>query len=232
MRFALRTDTGRARENNEDCARAVPERGLFAIADGMGGHVAGEVASRVAVDAALEFLERCDSVDEQQLGRAAEHANAAVLREAAERGLWGMGTTLTLLCVAGGQGSVAHVGDTRAYLLGAQGLEQLTSDHTLIAELVREGLVAPEQARFHPERHVLLQALGAQAKIEPELRRFPLRPGARLLLSSDGLHDLLEERELGELAAQSDLDSAVEALIARANGRGGHDNITAILVEP
>lgn len=231
LRYAVQSDPGLARERNEDLAGALPGRGVFAVADGMGGHVGGAVASRVAVDAALACLEACAVVDFEALARAMERANRAVLEEAARQGLWGMGTTLTLAHVAGGAIQIAHVGDSRAYLLSSDRLELLTTDQTIVELLVRQGVLPRARARNHPERHVLVQALGTQEQVVPELRRIEAAAGTRLLLSTDGLHDQIADAALLELARLGDLQACAAALVHAANRTGGPDNITVVLVE-
>ncbi len=230
-RHALATDTGRERERNEDAGRVDAERGLYAIADGMGGHVAGDLASRVAIETAFDALAKAGRLDSDALAEAIRAANDAVLRTAAERDLWGMGTTLTLLHLAPGTLHLAHVGDTRVYLVGDDGLDQLTRDHTLVSVLVLEGLLTPEAARKHPERHVLVQALGTQEVVEPQQLSRELEEGARLLLSSDGLHDLVAPDRIARLARDPDPERGARALIDAANEAGGSDNITVILVD-
>ena len=226
---ALRTDTGRERERNEDAGRVDPVRDVYAIADGMGGHVAGDLASRTAIDAFFAALE--DDIDSDALSRAIHAANRAVLDTAARRGLMGMGTTLTAIALEPGQLHLAHVGDTRAYLVGAEDLQQLSVDHTLVSVLVSEGLLSERAARDHPERHVLVQALGIQEDVEPQQLSRELPPGSRLLLSSDGLHDLLDATAIARLAGGDDLEAAAGALVDAANEAGGTDNITVLLVQ-
>jgi protein phosphatase len=231
LRYALRSDPGLARERNEDFAAALPERGLFAVADGMGGHVGGEIASRIAIDAVLASLAASASLDLDALAQAVERANRTVIDEATRRGLWGMGTTLTLAHVEPGALQIAHVGDSRAYLLRPGHGEVLTTDQTMVELMVRQGVLSRERARHHPERHVLVQALGTQDRILPELVQISVTPRARLLLSTDGLHDQIGDSALLELGMQGDLQTCVDALVRAANQTGGPDNITAVLVE-
>jgi len=231
LRYALRSDPGLLRERNEDCAGVLPERGIFAVADGMGGHIGGDVASRVAIDAALGLLDASAALDADALARAVERANRAVLDEATRRGYWGMGTTLTLARVTPGEVLIANVGDSRAYLLREERADQLTTDQTMVEMLIRQGALRREHARNHPERHVLVQALGTQEPLQPELRRIETRPGDRLLLSTDGLHDQIAELVLLELGRIDDLERSADALVRAANQTGGPDNITVVLVE-
>lgn len=236
LRYALRSDTGRQRENNEDYAQALPEIGLFIVADGMGGHVAGEVASHLAVETVAAVFSRSPSPklvrdDAPLLGEAMLAAHEAVTQRAEELELHGMGTTLTAVRVRGRMATIAHVGDSRAGLLRAGRLKPLTRDHTLVAMLVESGALQPEEAHRHPERHVLTQAVGPASPIEPDVTQTRLPRGSRLLLSTDGLHDIVDPDELIELASQPDLEVAVKSLVDRANDHGGPDNVTVILVD-
>jgi protein phosphatase len=236
-RWALRTDPGLQRENNEDAARALPERGLFVVADGMGGHVAGEVASRVASDALVEVVvsappPRRIRDEAARLGEALITANSAVRREAERLELEGMGTTLTALLLRGRTATLAHVGDSRAYLVREGELRQLTRDHTLVAMLVESGALEPEEAVGHPERHVLTRALGTHGTVHPDVSQLRIPRTGRFLLSSDGLHDVVPEREILELAVGDDLDEAVRRLVDATRSYGAPDNVTVLLVEP
>jgi protein phosphatase len=236
-RFALATDPGLVRDHNEDAAAAHPELGLYLVADGMGGHLGGEIASRIASRTVVEVVgaakrPRKVRAEMALLGEAIVRAHAAVAQQAAERSLHGMGTTLTVLRVRGRTATIAHVGDSRAWLVHGGQILQLTQDHTLVALLVESGALDPKEAAGHPERHVLTQAVGPPAEIDPELTQAEIPRGARLLLSSDGLHDVVAEAELARLASLRDLDAAVAALVARARELGGPDNITAVLVAP
>lgn len=235
--WTLATDTGRLRENNEDSARGWPEHHLFGIADGMGGHVAGEVASSVALQAISDVVTharkpRNATQEESLLGSAAIAANDAVIREAEARDLEGMGTTLTLIRVRNRTVVASHVGDTRLYLVTQDALVQLTKDHTMVALLVQAGAVEPTEAHLHPDRHLLTRAIGTHAELEPDTLRSRIPRGARLLLSTDGLHDVVEEDEVHQLACEPDMERGAQALIDAANRRGGPDNITVLMLEP
>jgi protein phosphatase len=237
LRCAVVSDSGQLRENNEDAARALPESGLFVVADGMGGHIAGEVASRVASDAIVDIVvsgmqpQRIRD-EAPRLGEALIAANNAVRREAERLELVGMGTTLTALLIRGSTATIAHVGDSRAYLVRRRELRQLTRDHTLVSLLIDSGVIRPEEAMLHPERHVLTQAIGTQTEIHPDVAQFRISKGSRFLLSSDGLHDVVPGDEIRDLARRPDLDEAARALIDSANAHGGPDNITVVLVDP
>jgi serine/threonine protein phosphatase PrpC len=237
MRYALVSDMGLERTNNEDSAAADLELGLFVVADGMGGHAAGEVASRVAVDtlvAAMRARGRpARARDEAEVLLQAVHdANAAVLREASERGTHGMGTTLSAVMVRKRAAVIANVGDSRVYLISRKGITQLTTDHTLVMQMVERGLLTPEQARTHSDKHVLTMAIGTPGLLEPQVLHAKVPPKGRLLLCSDGLHDLLPEDEIESLAKTPELDEAANALVSRANYHGGFDNVTVLLIEP
>jgi protein phosphatase len=236
IRFALATDRGQQRENNEDAALADPELQLFAIADGMGGHLGGEVASQVALESVLSALQQKPDVPSTRhekilLRDAFASANEAVAHEAEERALHGMGTTLTVVRFRERTAVISHVGDTRAYLVRRDRLQQLTRDQTVVELLVRIGLVRREDAHLHPDRHLLTQALGARDGVKPDVLHVRVPKTARVLLSSDGLHDVVPEEQILELARLEDLDHAVSELIDAANGYGGPDNVTAVLIE-
>lgn len=236
-RYAVVSDTGRERANNEDSASADVERGLFVVADGMGGHAAGEVASRIAVEATLATMRSrprpARSRDEAELLLQAMHdANDAVVNEAEKRGTLGMGTTLSAVCVRRRSAVVANVGDSRVYLISRKRITQLTTDHTLVMQMVERGLLRPDEARTHPDKHVLTMAIGTHGILEPQVLHAKVSARGRLLLCSDGLHDLVPEEEIGALARIDDLDAAAHALVERANALGGHDNITVLLIEP
>lgn len=233
MKAFGKSDVGRVREKNEDSLLVKPP--LFAVADGMGGHAAGEVASQLALQAFAEALPRQDGSWEQRLVKAAQSANEAVYREARrlER-LAGMGTTLCAVYVEPGQASWLHVGDSRLYLYRQGRLLQVTTDHSLVWELVQNGSLSAEEARQHPRRNVLTRALGTQETVATDSGTLPLQSDDCLLLCSDGLSGLLEEVQLANLLAasrQEPVEARVEALVAAANAAGGHDNISAILVD-
>jgi len=231
------SDRGCVRENNEDHVRVVPERGLYVVADGMGGHVGGEVASALAVSHLVESVcarprPRRLAEEAALLGEACLSANQAVLREATTRALHGMGTTLTAVLVRGRSVTVAHVGDSRAYFVKPHSLQAITRDHTIVALLVENGMLGAEEAHTHPDRHVLTQALGTSETIEPDIFQLRIPRDTRLLLSSDGLHDVVSSERIHELARGPDLEQAAAALIDAARQSGGPDNITVVLVEP
>ncbi|CAN5725037.1 protein phosphatase 2C domain-containing protein [soil metagenome] len=227
---AAETDVGRVREGNEDSY--LVDEPLFVVADGMGGHRAGDVASRTAIDAVeRELVGRRPRPEE--LAAALQDANASILAKArADSSLAGMGTTCTLLYVEDGHAHIAHIGDSRAYLLRADRLEQLTEDHTLVERMVREGRISREDAEHHPQRNVITRALGLDESIDVDLMALDLQAGDRFLLCSDGLPSMLDEGRIREVLAEADdLRTAAEELVELANDAGGEDNITVVLVE-
>jgi protein phosphatase len=231
-RYAAASDVGLLRDGNEDSAFA--GKRLLAVADGMGGHAAGEVAS-AAVIAALEQLDELgvDAGDPQEaLREAVEEANANLrLMVAADNELQGMGTTITAVLSDGEHTWLAHIGDSRAYLLRGGELRQLTRDHTYVQQLVDEGRIAPEDASTHPQRNFITRALDGRAQIEVDLDRIDLRPGDRLLLCSDGLSGVVTDESMAEVLRTSSPDEAVQRLIDLALRGGGPDNITCIVAE-
>jgi PPM family protein phosphatase len=211
---------------------------VFAVADGLGGHRGGEVASAMAVEplAALDGREFAGADQAAAaLTGAIRSANQAILRQSrADPELWGMGTTATAAAVAGGRLlQLAHVGDSRAYLLRAGApLRQLTVDHTLVADAVERGLLTRQQAAVHPQRGVLTRAVGLDPDVRIDLPEpLELEPGDQVLLCSDGLTEVVDDDQIAEaLAGQADGDDACGALIAAANRAGGPDNVTVVLL--
>jgi protein phosphatase len=227
------TDTGNVRAVNEDVLLA--EGDLVAVADGMGGHVGGEVASRVGIEALRDSF--VDDTTLDGLVQAVHDANKAVWERAeAEPGLHGMGTTIVAVALVSDGGrkqlAVVNVGDSRAYLLHDGELSQLTRDHSLVADMVRAGAITAEDARTHPNRNVLTQVLGVDPDIEPAVMvTDPIR-GDRILLCTDGLFDELTDDEIAALlAATSQAAEAADHLVQAAKDHGGHDNITAVVLD-
>ena len=236
VRFAGITDIGRVRETNEDsyCLEALDdgrELWLLAVADGLGGCNAGEVASDIAIHALRASLAAGRGGQwPATLSGAVMAAHARILERAARGGeLSGMGTTLTAVVLEGHVAHWGHVGDSRAYILGAEGIRTLTRDHSVAGRLVDEGFIDPEAARQHPQRNVLTQALGFSGTVEVETGSAPLESGDWLLVTSDGLTAVVEDQEIVDLAREAGEPLAlVERLVALANARGGPDNITVL----
>ena len=241
------SDVGRVRTNNEDCYKIVELLHLFVLSDGMGGEVHGEIASAMAVETVVKHCRDADSNPAAQvigavqphwsartkhLATAVHLANRTIFK-AAEKNPdhRGMGATLTAAWIDGAKLSIAHVGDSRAYLLRSGSLLQLTRDHSLVAEQVRRGILTAAEAEESNMQSVLLRALGAQAAIEVDAEEHTLFPRDVLLLCSDGLTRLVTEPEIaGTLQAETDPARAAEKLVALANERGGPDNITVLTV--
>jgi len=225
------SDTGLQRRANEDSLLA--RSPLFVVADGMGGAQAGEVASRIAVESFGGGLED-GAAPEQSLAAHALAANARIYELAQSNPEHaGMGTTLTAVYVGEREVAIAHVGDSRAYCLRDGELERLTDDHSLVDELIRQGRLTPEEDEDHPQRSIITRALGPEAVVEVDTRSFRARAGDVYLLCSDGLTTMVSEARLAEILlahARTSLRDAGEALIAEANGAGGKDNITVILL--
>jgi serine/threonine protein phosphatase PrpC len=222
------TDVGRQRQGNEDSY--LEQEPLFAVADGMGGARAGEVASKVAVDK-LGASGPFDGNPEEHLADATKEANREIYRMAqGDSALAGMGTTLTAALVTGRDVVIGHVGDSRVYRFRDGALERLTHDHSLVEEFVRQGKLTPEEAENHPQRSIITRALGPEPEVDVETYTFAGRDGDVYLLCSDGLTGMVqEERIAGILGESPSLDDAAHRLIDAANENGGKDNITAVL---
>jgi protein phosphatase len=232
VRFATgrATHQGRVRANNEDAYLVDEEHRLFAVADGMGGHLGGEVASHTAIEALRAAVASGASMKD-----AIERANDAVLDKAsADAELTGMGTTLTAITVVGpSQLLIGHVGDSRAYRLreGAP-MERLTLDHSLVEELVRQGRLTPEQAESHPQRAIVTRALGVDYGVEVDTYPLAVEAGDRIVLCSDGLTTMVRETDVDRIArTETDPKRAAEALVAAANDNGGEDNTTVVVID-
>src|SRR3954447_16415861 len=235
LRYAARSDVGLVRDGNEDALYAGP--GLLAVADGMGGHAAGEGASRVVIEtvAALDKAPAGPASDGDLTGtlrRAVETANG-YLRDmvAADSALEGMGTTLTALAWAGQQLGLVHIGDSRAYLLRDGALEQVTHDHTLVQSLIDQGRITPDEATTHPQRSWITNALDGRADIELDLSVRDARAGDRYLICSDGLSTYVSEQTLEEELRTGDPQSACDRLVDLALRAGGPDNVTVIVAD-
>lgn len=241
------TDVGRVRTNNEDCFRIVTSLNLFVLSDGMGGEAHGEIASALAVETVVKHCQDAEanpaaavmgttqpswSANTKRLSTALHLANKNIFKSAEEHpDQHGMGATLTAAWISGSKLSIAHVGDSRAYLLRGGSLLQLTRDHSLVAEQVRRGMLTVAEAEESEMQSVLLRALGAQEEIEVDAEEHLLFPRDVLILCSDGLTRMVTEPEIaGVLQAETNPVRAAEELIAMANERGGPDNITVVIV--
>lgn len=237
MQVISRTHVGLVRENNED-ALLVREPSLFAVADGMGGYAAGEIASRSTIkafEAATNSLRH--EQEEQNIRKvmleAFDKANTHVYKMAVSNESYsGMGTTMTALYLPGdGHGYCCHVGDSRLYLFRNDKLEQLTHDHTLVADLKEQGKITDEEAFVHPQRNILLQALGVEETVNADFFSFRLQEGDRLLLCSDGLSDMLRAAEISRIIGCADPEQAADKLLEQSLDNGGRDNVSLILID-
>ena len=229
MKVVALTDVGYQREINQDTFFASNERKIFAVADGMGGHKAGEIASRIVYD----YLMENDSLEEKNFKQIFDEINNRIILTAESDDEYkGMGTTLTLVRVIGDRISVGHIGDSRAYLIRDGKIMQMTTDHTMVNELLKVEEITPEQAIAHPYRHVLSRALGVENNISIEEKTYKLEKEDQILLSTDGLHGLLSDEEIIMVFNESagDLEEIGNSLLHNALDKGGNDNITIILL--
>ena len=252
LSWAVATDPGLRRDSNEDAYAARPDLGFFLVADGMGGHAAGEVASKVTADTIEAFandtrardlnrtwpfpFEPSLSIDGNRLKAAFRLANRQVaVRMESQQELRGMATTASAVILEeredGMHAAIGHVGDSRVYLYRDGALRQLTDDHSWVGEQIRSGVMSDADARRHPWRNVVTRAISGGADPEVDVIELQMQPGDRLLLCSDGLSGVVSTDEMGRLASGADLEAACAALIEAANAGGGPDNITAVLIE-
>jgi len=233
---AGRTDVGTVRSGNEDSYALAPERGIFIVADGMGGHAAGEVASEMAVSNVSRDLGSLNGLGDEQIADrmrgAIRAANGAIFqRTLTEVDKRGMGTTVTAMVLHGARFLIGQVGDSRAYLLRDGSLVQITKDHSYVQEQVDAGYLTPEQARTHPYSNVITRCVGANNDVAPDLYAGTVKPKDLFLLASDGLTGMLEDAELADVLGSGRApEEQVAELVAAANRSGGLDNITAIVV--
>ncbi|NOG49827.1 MAG: serine/threonine-protein phosphatase [Chloroflexi bacterium] len=249
LTFGQTTDVGMIRTNNEDSsyvfvsisrtADAIPEFGIFLVADGMGGHVDGEFASAAAVRIAaaelmksvyLPFLTMTDATDRMPISEALESAFAAAHKHISDEQPAG-GTTMTALVVMGNLAHLAHVGDSRCYLATDGKIDQISRDHSYVARLIELNELAPEEAENHPQKSVLYRAIGLSEDLDVDTMTRRLPPGAMLFLCSDGLSGLVHESEILSYLQKFPPQQACDHLVTLANARGGNDNITAVAVK-
>jgi protein phosphatase len=243
------TDVGRKRKGNEDCVLVNLEQRLFVVADGMGGHAAGEVASKIAVDSICEFvgltaggeditwpfgLEEDVSLDGNRLKTAIRYANRKVLDATKERADYeGMATTVAAVLVDGDIANLAHVGDSRVYRFRDSTLTQLTSDHSWVNEQIQSGIITADQARNHPLRNVVTRALGGKADLQVDYQPSNMEPGDVLLICSDGLTTMVPDEDISLFFSETcgDIEKTARRLVDEANARGGEDNVTVLLIQ-
>ncbi len=239
---------GRQRQHNEDSYRVDEAARLFLVADGMGGHAAGEIASRIAAESVAEFVAHTEQDDgtwpyayDETLTRASNRLMAALklantrVLEAMRKDsrLRGMGTTVVASLIDGNSLSVAHVGDSRAYLIRNEAIERITDDHSWVFEQVQAGMLSADEAERHPLRNVITRALGGALTVVPDASEIELRDGDIFILCSDGLTGMVPEPEILRIVLEcnGDIEAAAQKLIDCANERGGYDNITAVLIK-
>ena len=243
LSVAGKTDVGRVRAENEDSYQVLwgeksPQGidALLVVADGMGGHAAGEVASRMAVDGVVGLITGTNDTTGAQgqdyldvLGRVLQDVNTTVYEAGQDSDKRGMGTTCTVAVVRGGQLYVSHVGDSRAYLLRAGVLHQITNDHSLVEEQVAQGILSKEEARRHPDRNIITRAIGLEPQVKVDGYLVSLVSNDVLLLCSDGLTTMIEDSQVESILAAKETEEACGYLISAANNEGGHDNITVAI---
>ncbi len=246
-KHAARTDPGKKRNHNEDALLALPEAGIFVVADGVGGRACGEVASAICVESFRESadligkrvgaFEDNPNIDSRNavltaIDEVLQTASRRIYETAEAEGRAGMTTTVVSVVLAQGTAFLAHVGDSRAYLVRDGELRQLTEDHSMVNELVRTGKMTYEEARASRHRHVITRAVGLYPTVQPSLAAVDLLPGDRLLLCSDGLSDVVAPELMLQEGARDDLEGAVDALLQAALDRGGPDNVSMLLLDP
>ena len=233
MAATMRTDIGKKRKQNEDAAWFDEKRGVFVVADGMGGHLAGEVASGMAIDAVRKMAARHKKPSIDQIKKTVLGAHERIYQRAQGNAeCAGMGTTLSMLCRGAGYIYIAHVGDSRIYRLRGGRMEQLTQDHSLVGELVRAGILTAEEARTHPRRNIITRALGSDPRTVADLYEINVDAGDRLLLCSDGLSGMVLDQDIEAILNRvSDPQRCASQLVNEAIAAGGHDNVTVIVVD-
>lgn len=229
LRVVWRTDTGKIRKNNQDAV--ILGKGIFGVADGMGGHKGGEIASAELRDGLIRETEN-RTPGEDALKEAVQTVNLALWeQQEKDASLTGMGTTLTVLWACGDKMIIGQVGDSRAYLLRNGQMKQMTNDHSMVADMVRRGVLTEEQAACHPMRNYITRAVGTDSEVETDVTTVPRRHGDRWLICSDGLYGSMDRQTLETLAQAEDMDQAADALLQKALDNGGKDNISLVLIQ-
>jgi len=232
MKAVSRTHIGNVRKSNQDALLVQPgEFGLYGVADGMGGHKAGDVASRMAVDTLKEALTGARP-GEELLRNAIKKANADIYEaQLSDPDLNGMGTTLTVIWEDKRRILLGHVGDSRAYRVRGGKIEQISQDHSMVAELVRDGLITQEEALIHPYRNIITRALGVDEEVTADVFSLNKRRGDKYLICSDGLSEYVRENEMQEILCSMPMSEAADKMLSMALDGGGHDNISLVIAE-
>lgn len=237
-----KSDQGKVRENNQDyysISNSLDDIQLYILADGMGGYNGGEIASQLAVQSAKNYIENNfkqiekdkDSII-QLLGSSMEYANMVVFEKAKQDlELQGMGTTLEICLIYNNKVYIGHIGDSRIYRIRKQFIRKITQDHSYVQKLVKEGTITKEQATHHPQKNMLMKALGCNAFVEPDVMVKGFLKDDILIMCSDGLTNLVDQETLYEMASKKDLEQATKDLVQLANDRGGYDNITVTIIK-
>ena len=244
MRAAGLTDIGKVRSINQDSFHLLEDKQVYIVADGMGGHAAGDQASRIAVKTIAEILSNYDFSqddveDETESGMSVEELIRYALQEANEQillaslsnqHLQGMGTTAIVAVENKGSLFVGHIGDSRTYLTRESQISQITEDHSVVQQLVKAGAISEEEAQVHPYKNVITRCLGMQANVEPDTLELVLQPGDKVLMCSDGLSNMVSDKQMEEMVNQNTPEEACQKLVDLANENGGTDNITVVLL--
>lgn len=244
MRAAGLTDIGKVRSINQDSFRLLEDKQVYIVADGMGGHAAGDQASRIAVKTIAEILSNYDFSqddveDETESGMSVEELIRYALQEANEQillaslsnqHLQGMGTTAIVAVENKGSLFVGHIGDSRTYLTREKQISQITEDHSVVQQLVKAGAISEEEAQVHPYKNVITRCLGMQANVEPDTLELVLQPGDKVLMCSDGLSNMVSDKQMEEMLNENTAEEACQKLVDLANENGGTDNITVVLL--
>lgn len=232
MRAIALSETGSVRANNEDAVYANEETGFFAIADGMGGHEAGEVASSLAIEKIRIELEDKNPISSSDIETAFHAANRVIFEKSSYKDQrMNMGTTLSLFKVVGDRGYVGHIGDSRIYLIRNQEIIKLTEDHTYVEKLYQEGVITYEEYLHHPKKNILLKALGSDRPADPQVLEFRILPGDLVFMCTDGLHYLVSNDELIKMLLQKKGRNLVKAMTTLVESRGSNDNYTFVLID-
>ncbi|MCF0135016.1 MAG: Stp1/IreP family PP2C-type Ser/Thr phosphatase [Lachnospiraceae bacterium] len=239
MKVFSGTDIGQVRKMNQDFLFASAEAvgnlpNLFVVADGMGGHAAGDFASRYGVSVLVETIKKDSNFNPVKIIRQGiEAANREVLEQARkDSSMAGMGTTMVVATIVGGYVYVANVGDSRLYLADSDNMTQITQDHSLVAEMIRLGELTPEEGAHHPDRNIITRAVGTAEEVRIDFFDYKLEQDDRIILCSDGLYNMVENEEIFRILRGSDPEDKAQILIRRANENGGRDNIGVIVIEP